>query len=292
MKITNNQNLPEGFVKAVSVEKHNAPGSLSATTLIQGLKQVILTDRHWDSLQDDVSERIWAIWGQAVHSLLEHEGESDFTEQELSYPVGSITVTGKIDNYNMATGTICDYKTASINKVRFSDFSEWYLQGMIYAWLLKKNGFDVKHCRFITLLKDHSKSEAVRDRSYPQRPLHVYEFQVTLVGLMKIDSFIKNRIREYESYQSLHDNDIPPCTPEERWEKASKFAVMKQGRKTAVRLFDEKAEAESMAAELGNPHYVEIRQGESKRCNHYCLCCQFCNFYNRSLNSNELAKAA
>jgi hypothetical protein len=75
MIITNKLNLPEGFVKAVSTEKHNAEGCLSATTLIQGVKQIILTDRYWDMLVDDVSDRLWAIWGAAVHSLLESEGE-------------------------------------------------------------------------------------------------------------------------------------------------------------------------------------------------------------------------
>jgi hypothetical protein len=126
MKITNhlNLNLPAGLVKAVGTERHNAEKCLSATTLIQGTKHIILTDRHWDELEDDVSDRIWAIWGSTVHSLLEHEGVNDFTEQEIFYKVDGITVTGHIDNYNMATGTTAGYKTASVNKVKFNDFSD------------------------------------------------------------------------------------------------------------------------------------------------------------------------
>ena len=110
MKITNKLNLPYGLVKAVSPEPHNKRGEISATTLIQGTKQVILTQRHWNELEDDVSERIWAVFGTAVHALLETEGENDFTEIEVKQPVADITVTGRIDNYNMSTGTICDYK--------------------------------------------------------------------------------------------------------------------------------------------------------------------------------------
>ena len=41
MQITNKLNLPYGLVKAVSPEPHNKPGEISATTLIQGMKQVI-----------------------------------------------------------------------------------------------------------------------------------------------------------------------------------------------------------------------------------------------------------
>jgi len=272
MIITNKQNLPAGFVKAVSTEKHNAPGSLSATTLIQGVKQIILTDRHWDVLVDDVSDRIWAIWGTAVHSLMESEGENDFAEPEMSYKVGDITVTGRIDSYDMKHGLIADYKTASVNKVKFRDFGDWYTQGMIYAWLLTKNKFPVSKCRFIALLKDHSKTDALRDSQYPKAP-------VTMQALFKIGLFIKSKVEEYRRCAALDDDEIPPCTPEERWDTPPKYAVMKSGVKRAVRLFDIQEEADQLAASKGNGHYVEVRKGESRRCRSYCLCRQFCNFY-------------
>jgi hypothetical protein len=206
MKITNKLNLPAGLVKAVSTERHNADKCISATTLLQGVKQIILTDRHWDDLEDDVSDRVWAIWGTAVHSLLEQEGEHDFTEQQMSYPVGDITVTGRIDNYDMQNGIICDYKTASIWKVKAGDFDDWYKQGMIYAWLLAKNGFSVKKCRFITMLKDHRKTEASRNYQYPKNPVYVYEFDITFINLIKIDTFIRNKVREYVRCLEQGDN--------------------------------------------------------------------------------------
>jgi hypothetical protein len=283
MTITNRLNLPAGLVKAVSTERHNAARCLSATTLIQGTKQIILTDRHWEELEDDVSDRVWAIWGQAVHSLLEHEGENDFTEQEIAYKVGGITVTGRIDNYDMATGTICDYKTASVNKVKFHDFSEWHSQGMIYAWLLRGNNFPVERCRFIALLKDHSRSEARRDSRYPAKPVYVYEFSVTAERLFKTGRFIRDKVREYEEYGKLGDDEIPPCLPEQRWEKAAVFAVRKEGRKTAVRLFEGQGEAEGKAAELGAGHFVEKRPGEAVKCRSYCLCREFCGFYRQKV---------
>jgi hypothetical protein len=283
MLITNKLNLPEGFVKAASTEKHNAPGTLSATTLIQGIKQIILMDRHWDELEDDVSERIWAIFGSAVHSLMISEGKYDFTEQQMDYQVGGITVTGTIDNYNMKHGILCDYKTASVTKVKFKDFNDWYMQGMIYAWLLTKNKFPVTKCRFIALLKDHSKTDAMRDSQYPAVPVFIYEFPVTIQGLFKIGIFIKNKVSEYQRFIALEDDAIMPCTPEERWDRPPKFAVMKNGVKRAVRLFDRQEEADLLAGTKGQGHYVEFRKGESVRCRNYCLCRQFCNYYRESV---------
>ena len=286
MRITNKHNLPERFIRAVSTEQHNAKGCLSATTLIQGTKQIILTERYWEQLEDDVSDRIWAIFGSAVHSLMESEGENDFTEQSMAYEVGGITVTGRIDNYDMKHGIIDDYKTASVNKARFSDFTDWYLQGMIYAWLLTKNSFPVNRCRFIALLKDHSKTDAMKDRQYPQDPVYVYEFPVTPQGLFKIGVYIRNKVEEYNRCISLPDNDILPCSPEERWERPPKFAVTKKGNKKAFRVLDTKEDADSVAVEKGDNYFVEYRQGESIKCRSYCLCKRFCNFYHELVNSD------
>jgi hypothetical protein len=54
---------------------------------------------------------------------------------------------------------------------------------------------------------------------------------------------------------------------------------MKNGRKTAVKLFDNQQDAEAYAGELGNSHYVEHRPAVSRKCEDYCSCCDFCNFY-------------
>jgi hypothetical protein len=287
MIFTNKLNLPAGFVKAVSTEKHNADGSLSATTLIQGVKQIILMDRYWDLLEEDVSDRVWAIWGSAVHSLMESEGENDFCEQVMSYNVGDVTVTGKIDCYNMSEGIIDDYKTASVTKVKFGDFTDWYLQGMIYAWLLVKNNFPVKLCRFISLLKDHSKTDAMRDYQYPQNPVYVYKFPVTNKDLFKIGIYIKNKVEDHQRCINLLDKEIPPCSPEERWERPPVYAVKKPGLKRAVRLFDRREDATLLAQTKGENHYVEYRQGESVKCRSYCLCNRFCNFYQESVLSAD-----
>ena len=279
MKITNNLNLPAAFVHAVSTERHNAPHCYSATTLNKGAKEIVLTDRHYDEITVDASEQIWAVWGTAVHALLESEKDDNFHEERFKVAVGNSYVTGQVDSYDMERGIINDWKTASVWKIQFADFADWRAQGLTYAWLLTKSGLEVKKCRFVALLKDHSKTKAKHDASYPQSPVFVYEFDVTAEDLAATEARIISKVTEIENAYKLGDDDIERCTLEERWADGEKYAVMKNGRKTAVKLFDNQQDAEAYAGELGNSHYVEHRPAVSRKCEDYCSCCDFCNFY-------------
>ena len=278
MTLTNKNGLPHGFVAACSTEQHNKAGELSATTLLKGVKEIILTRRYWNDIEDDVSNRVWAVFGTAVHALLEKEGDSEFTEETLRTKIDGVSVSGTIDNYNMETGTITDYKTASVWKVQFRDFSDWRKQGLTYAWLLRKNGFPAEKCQFVALLKDHSKTQARRNPEYPQNPVYIYEFDVTDKDIAETEIRIKEKIAEFNSCLFLEEEDIPDCTKEERWAKDDTWAVMKKGRKSAVRVFPSEAEAEAMAETLGAGHYVEFRQGVSTKCLDYCPARAFCDF--------------
>lgn len=290
MKITNRLDLPEGLVRAVSTERHNRDGCVSATTLLQGTKQILLTERHWDELEDDAAERVWAVFGTAVHSLLESEGENEFAEIDVESKVLNTTVTGRVDNYNMATGTICDYKTASTYKILTGSFDDWRAQGLTYAWLLRRNGLPAARCRFIAMLKDHSKREARRSRDYPQKPIHVYEFDVTDEMIEDTERSVYRKVAEIEAYRRKKDDDIPPCSERERWSRKTEYAVKKNGRKTAVRVLGSEDEATEYAARLGAGHYVETRHGEPVRCLGYCTCAPFCDYYRN--NVTETPKAA
>ena len=282
MQITNKQNLPMAFVKAVSTEQHNKSNKeISATTLLKGTKEVILTRRYWDKLTDDAADRVWATWGQAIHALMEAEGDNEFSECDFNVLMDNgITITGRIDNYNMATGEITDWKTGSVYKVIYKDFKDWQRQGLIYAWLLIQNDFKAESCRFIDLLKDHSKSKAKFEKDYPQSPVYVYGFPVTIGGLAEIKKYIENKVDNYLKYLDKPDDEIPPCTDEERWTSETVYAVMKTGNKRAVKNFTNPIEANQMAAEKGAGHYVQERPGVSRKCADYCLCCNYCNFYN------------
>ena len=287
MRVTNKLKLPEAFVRAVSTERHNAAGCFSATTLNKGAKEIILTDRHWDEIEVDASDNVWAVFGTAVHAIFENQPDNNFHEEKFKVPVSKSFVTGQVDCYDMENKTIYDWKTASVWKVQFKDFTDWKAQGLTYAYLMQQSGLEVKRCRFVALLKDHSKSKARTDSSYPQGPTVVYEFEVTAEDLAATEARIKAKVAEIEAAYLMGDDDIEPCTADERWADGEKWAVMKNGRKTAIKLCDTEADADAMAGELGNAHYVEHRPAISRKCLDYCNCKEFCSFYKSIMNGGK-----
>lgn len=278
MKITNELGLPQAFINALNLEKHNEKGCYSATTLLKGACETILTDRHFDEIEIDVSDCVWQIFGQAVHLIFEKAGIEGFAEEKFEVPVSKSKVTGRVDLYDLENETIYDWKTASIWKVKFKDFSDWDKQGLIYAWLMRQNGLNVKEIKFVALLKDHSKSNARHDAEYPQKPIIVHTVKATDKALEEIEKFIFSKVVEFEKAETMNDSELPPCTESERWASAPKFAVMKEGRKSALKLFDNKEEAEKMLATLDDKHYLQERPGENKKCSDYCVCSSFCPF--------------
>ena len=286
MKVTNKLNMPAAFVNAVSTTRHNAAGCFSATTLNKGAKEIILSDRHFDEITVDAADSVWAVWGTAVHALLESQPDNNFHEESFKVPVSNSFVTGQVDSYDMENGVINDWKTASVWKVQFNDFKDWRAQGLTYAWLLQQSGLEVKKCRFVALLKDHSKTKAKTDSSYPQSPVFIYEFDVTAADMEETAARILAKVQEIENAYELDDDAIEPCSAEERWADGEKWAVMKNGRKTAIKLFDNSADADAMAGEMGNAYYVEHRPAISRKCGDYCNCKDFCNFY-KAMNKGE-----
>lgn len=291
MTITNKYGLPEALVLACETSPHNRENAFSATTLLKGVREVLLTKRHWGEMSEDVSERVWALFGTAFHELMEVETPDTFTEKYFEVGIGDYKVTGKVDLYDTKGCCIWDYKTTSVWKVIYKNFDDWKKQGLIYAWLMREAGYEVKKCNFIALLKDHKKREAKIKSDYPQFPVYVYSFDVTDEDLFEIESFIYEKVSELVENIGIPDYDLPLCSKEERWAKPPQYAVMRKGRKTALRVVDTMELAEQIKDGMNDDNvYIEERAGSDGKCEDYCSCCEWCTYYQEKYAKKEGAK--
>ena len=82
------------------------------------------------------------------------------------------------------------------------------------------------------------------------------------------------------------DGTTPECTEKERWAKPDTYAVMKKGRKSALRLLptEEKAKQFMKDYKVSKDLSIDFRKGVSTRCEGYCEVSQFCKQYKESVN--------
>lgn len=280
MILTNHLNLPEQIVNAVKKDDYNNNGTYSATTLLKDPKEIILFNRHKDEITEDVSEHVYSLLGTSVHYILEkaEEGENQFKEERLYYKFGNDTISGKFDFYDMEEEMLGDYKVTTVYKYLLGDNEHYRFQLLTYAYLLRKNGFPCKGGRIYQIFRDWQRSKAKFDKSYPQKPVNIITFRFYDKDFTYIENEIQQRLANIHKYEDFADDEIPICSKENRWATDDKFAVMKKGRKSAMRVLNSKEEAEEWMKNNGG-EFIQERPAESRKCVDYCSCCEFCNFW-------------
>ena len=269
MKITNVTGLPKILVTAVSNQRKPSPDSVSCTELIDSPLVRRLKLENWDVLEVDVAEQVKAMLGTALHAYIEsHASNDEHSELSLKREVDGFNVTGTCDYLH--DGVLSDWKTTSVWSVMLNN--EWLdkveKQLQVYAWLLKPT-HQVNKLEAVVVFTDWRRGESLSKPDYPAQNVQSYSFSVWPDE--KIEAYIKERI-------SLHKDASYACSLEERWARPSSYAVMKEGRKTAVRVFPTEAEAVNYRIDLDAKHSVVHRPGEHIRCQEYCPARAVCTF--------------
>ena len=285
MKITNKLNLPEAFTNYASGDDGHQPveDKYSCTEILGSIREIILNRRHYNEIEVDVSDMIPALFGTAVHQVLEQNApilESDIeSEYSVSEQFGNNTLSGRIDLLNLKELAIEDYKTCSANKVIKQDFQDWYMQGMEYAYLVYLiKGVIPKTLKFYALMKDWSKIKSATSTNYPASPIYVWKYNIKDSDYDFIERYIKEKLSLLEQYKDVDDDQLPMCSDEERWYTGTKYAVFKNaGDKRATMVCDTEQEAHDFITnKCGGSGEIEVRKGEYLKCKYYCSCCKFC----------------
>lgn len=289
MILTNNLNLPQPFVDAATSDHEYKPYRYSVTEVLGGTCEAVLKRRHQGEQEEDVADRVWAIFGTAVHKVLQEAEATDTQLQEnwLSVPIDGTPyeLSGIFDLYDDSTGTVTDYKTTSVWTVTFGDFDKWRSQTLLYCWMLRKHGFDARRGEIVALLRDHSQRKAMTEKDYPKHPVFRIGWDFTDEDFKTAEDMLSRWFESLFLQDRCRDDELAPCSPEQRWHKSDKWAVMRRGQKKAVKLFDCKDNALSFMDWLANQPsnkgkalYIEHREGEDTKCDSYCPVSDFCPF--------------
>lgn len=278
MEITNRLNLPEPLVNAVRNDPYNAGKSdISVTALIGSPYIRRLKRLHGDHITEDVSERIYALLGQAVHSILERAKAPHYLIEERLYhkmQIGpdEITLSGQFDLIT-PDGILQDYKVTSYFACKDGPKIEWEKQLNVLRFLCWKNNIVVNKLQIVAILRDWSRTEKLRyGDKYPNEPVKVID--VPLWDLSDTWDYVSERIERH------FFREIKPCDPIERWTKPHTWAVKKKKAKRATKVFLVEDDAKDFLQDKGDKYEIEFRKGEDTRCLHYCSVSQFCEYKN------------
>jgi hypothetical protein len=283
MNITNRFGLPETIVNALKKPQYSKGGShMSATELLSPPRMVQLRIKHANQIEMDASDMVFALFGTAIHGVLEHgQGEDHIVEQRLHTEIDGWSVSGAIDLQTVEENAIAvsDYKTCGVYAV-MNEKKEWEQQLNIYAWLVERvKKSPVSKLEIVAIIRDWKRRDSETKRDYPRAPIQI--IPIELWPYQEREDFVQARIHLHAEamFQAQTGGDLPLCTESECWEKPTVYAVKKLGGVRANRVFYKRAEAEAYLAEVGDKYEVEVREGERTRCENYCNVAQFCSQY-------------
>lgn len=305
MQFTNKLGLPEPIALAISNREYSRGESdISVTGLLNPPQLHRLLRLYAKDIVVDVSESIWALFGTAVHHILSSSGSENAIQEERFYmPVGDWVVSGQTDTYNKLTKKISDYKVTSIYKVQKGDFDDWTFQLNAYKLLMEHNKYEVNELEIIAIIRDWSHSDARNPKNTDYPKAQVLRIPIKIMKPIEILIEIAKRIKALQEVQNNSREDLPPCTPKERWAQSDSWLVYNPEKNYTYRRIPvetsteipslevasqmAKIQAESIIAGMstGANYIAKFDPGFSLRCEYFCPVKEFC--FQRSKNTPQ-----
>lgn len=271
MRLTNLFNLPQPIYDAVANDPYTKGDSdYSITGLMKPPRQVSLEKKHWKEIEEDASDRIFSLLGQAVHTILERSERIAIAEKRLYASIDGIRISGQTDRIVVLDRLVQDYKVTSVWKILKADVEDWAAQQNAYRWLLKENGYEIDHLQIVAILRDWSKRKARTEDKYPVAQIAVVELPVW--PLERTREMLRGQIASHEAAKI----NLPLCSMEDKWQDADTYAVIKPGNKRATIVFSNLLAAESYIAQTEGSYDIVKRTAEPRRCFDYCRVSRFC----------------
>lgn len=317
MNYTNNHNISPLMAVWLIDDTYDGyspnPKSVSVTTLLKSTRQIVLSKRMQgiSNLEMDITERVAAQFGTALHSAIEDtwlsnrwktnlvrngtpqsvvdrivinpESEPDpdgddiplYLEIRNEREIGNWIVTGSADA--IFNWRVHDVKSTGVFAFKSGKMDKKYMQQMsLYKWINPTKITD-EYGSIEFIFKDWSKLKASYEEGYPATP--VISRPLQLMTLAESEKFIRDKLIDIETNMDLPEDQIRYCTPEELWQDPAEYKYYaKPESQRASKNFQQDAAA--AAAHLHAKGKGEVREIPSKAgaCN-YCNAATICEQY-------------
>ena len=309
------------FLASDSYDYDDTPNTISATTLLKPLRQIILPTRMPPgeglvNLADMMSNRL----GAAVHDSIERAwtGNHDvamkalgfpqrvidrvvinplpgadltdripiYLEQRLKRTLGKWTVTGKFDF--VGEGRVQDFKTASVwSYMNQVNATKQTLQGSIYRWLdpelITEDEMDIIH-----IFMDWKAGMVKTDPNYPPQRFKRQIFP--LLSVQETGRFIANQLSEIEKHWDSPEDELPLCDDEDLWRSEPVFKYYKSGdtnKNRSTKNFDSMHDARVRFIEDGSVGAIKEVPGQVTACK-YCPAFAICTQKDQLIAAGQL----
>lgn len=285
MQFTNRHNVPSAIVNNVLNDEYSkGDADISVTQLLNSPRIVLLQRVNDDKMVADVVDRLPSVLGTAMHKVLEKGANpGEIVEERFFYSILGWKVSGAVDLQipkDDGTWEINDYKLTSVYSVMAEKW-EWTAQLNMYAYLMRMaTGRRATTLKIVAVLKDWNRRQGAFKPDYPDAPIVMVDIEVW--SDERQDAYMHDRVFLHQLNSIALDNGeaIDHCTDEERWLRGVKYAVMKKGRKSAVKLFEKEEDANGWIEQQDEAFTIEHRPGEPIRCaGNYCGVAQWCKQY-------------
>lgn len=298
------------FLASDDYDYDDTPNTISATTLLKPLRQIVLPPRMPPgeglvNLADMMSNRL----GAAVHKAIEDAWKTNYKvamtamgypqkvidrvvvnpsedcliqrpetipvylEQRLKRKLGKWTITGKFDF--IGEGRVQDFKTASVwSYMNQVNAAKQPLQGSIYRWLdpkkITQDEMDIHH-----IFMDWKQGMVKTDPAYPPQRFKKQTFP--LLSVNGTEQFIQKKVDLIDQHWDTPEDQLPLCEDEDLWRTEPVFKYYKNPAKTArsTKNFDNRHDATLRLIEDGSVGLVKEVPGQVTACK-YCPAFAIC----------------
>jgi len=280
-------------------------GWKSTTQLVAPTRMVLLYERHDHEMCEDVQERANIIGGSGTHEILkmaaEHYGHK-LCEQRFTIPFSEREIGIKADRVDPIPNTeplefkLIEFKECKTWAIILGEKEDWIWQCRIQAYALRQIGINVTQAQVDALIKDWSISNLEKaQREHKDYPEHqILDIHIDLGSDSEVEEYLSSRIQLLLENETVPDDELPECTPKERWMRDECFKIWKRGKTDKASVATVKDEngrrvpmttrqmAEDAMEEKGYStadYEIRYHPGQCTRCKHYCTARTFCNQY-------------